>query len=614
MTKMRISKYLFASLLTLAVVVGASADDDSVVIDGVTYQVVPNGDEPYAWIYDARQAPITDFTIPETVEIDGVEYPVARIRGYAFNENPTLSSITFNNNMRAIEIGSFRDCPNLQTVTWPNLTGPNITEMGRVVFGGCKRLKSIWVPGNLTELPGAIFSSCDSLESVYISSNTLKKIGDEAFGGCPRLTTVILSAPNLETIGASAFAYCTALTSISIPANVTTISRRAFARCFELAEVTLPRRLTTMDELAFEYTKLTSLDIPDSCATIGREAFSLSDLEAITLPGELSSIGNSCFWSCVSSRNSPAGSESKIVNLQPRPLDVDSDAFDYQRLYPDLTNLYVPRTSVEAYRNSAGWGFFTHIIPCDSIYLSGCRYRMDVDGYRLALYKQNLDRNMTELTIPAAEMVPYSDGSYVPYAVTALCGETFRDLANLKSVTLNEVDSLGYGVFSGCSALTTIKTDRLRYIGQRAFEYCSNIKALDLPATLEKMESSAFVGNNNIERVTVRAAAPPVTYYSAFNIPVYENATLYVPAESIEQYRAANGWKEFANIEAIVDAIKGDINGDESIDGNDVSALLEMVLAGGVTVAQKAVADVRGDGAVDGNDVSALLEMVLAGE
>ena len=60
--------------------------------------------------------------------------------------------------------------------------------------------------------------------------------------------------------------------------------------------------------------------------------------------------------------------------------------------------------------------------------------------------------------------------------------------------------------------------------------------------------------------------------------------------------------------------LKGDINGDESVDGNDVSALLEMVLAGGVTDEQKAVADVNGDGSVDGNDVSALLEMVLAGE
>lgn len=59
---------------------------------------------------------------------------------------------------------------------------------------------------------------------------------------------------------------------------------------------------------------------------------------------------------------------------------------------------------------------------------------------------------------------------------------------------------------------------------------------------------------------------------------------------------------------------KGDLNGDGSIDGNDVSILLEMVLAGGVSDEQKAVADINGDNSVDGNDVSILLEMVLAGE
>lgn len=60
--------------------------------------------------------------------------------------------------------------------------------------------------------------------------------------------------------------------------------------------------------------------------------------------------------------------------------------------------------------------------------------------------------------------------------------------------------------------------------------------------------------------------------------------------------------------------IKGDINGDGSVDGNDVSILLEMVLAGGLTADQIAVADLNGDSDVDGGDVSILLEIVLSGE
>ena len=62
-----------------------------------------------------------------------------------------------------------------------------------------------------------------------------------------------------------------------------------------------------------------------------------------------------------------------------------------------------------------------------------------------------------------------------------------------------------------------------------------------------------------------------------------------------------------------LETLKGDINGDGSVDGNDVSILLEMVLAGGVSAEQTAVADINGDTSVDGNDVSILLEMVLAG-
>lgn len=60
--------------------------------------------------------------------------------------------------------------------------------------------------------------------------------------------------------------------------------------------------------------------------------------------------------------------------------------------------------------------------------------------------------------------------------------------------------------------------------------------------------------------------------------------------------------------------IKGDLNGDGSVDGSDVSILLEMVLAGGLTDAQIDVADLNDDGSVDGSDVSILLEIVLAGE
>ena len=97
-----------------------------------------------------------------------------------------------------------------------------------------------------------------------------------------------------------------------------------------------------------------------------------------------------------------------------------------------------------------------------------------------------------------------------------------------------------------------------------------------------------------------------------------ETCELHVLPEYLGDYKEADQWKEFAIVIGDYAAggfiTKGDINCDGSVDGNDVSILLEMVLAGGVTELQMFLADINSDGAVDGNDVSILLEIVLVGE
>lgn len=93
------------------------------------------------------------------------------------------------------------------------------------------------------------------------------------------------------------------------------------------------------------------------------------------------------------------------------------------------------------------------------------------------------------------------------------------------------------------------------------------------------------------------------------------STTINIEAENVKKIQLRYAGSEKIQVKFVTETQKkGDINGDGSIDGNDVSILLEMVLAGGVSDEQKAVADINGDNSVDGNDVSILLEMVLAGE
>ena len=71
---------------------------------------------------------------------------------------------------------------------------------------------------------------------------------------------------------------------------------------------------------------------------------------------------------------------------------------------------------------------------------------------------------------------------------------------------------------------------------------------------------SAFCPNSpSIKKITCEYTVPPETSGGAFGLyhgyDMYERATLYVPKEAIEAYKAAPEWKEFKNILPIKDGV-----------------------------------------------------------
>ena len=91
---------------------------------------------------------------------------------------------------------------------------------------------------------------------------------------------------------------------------------------------------------------------------------------------------------------------------------------------------------------------------------------------------------------------------------------------------------------------------------------------------------------------------------------LYDQVTLFVPYESIEEYRAAWEWGQFTHIVPFIGAGPGDINGDGNIAINDVTNLIDQLL-GGEEI--PAYCDVDGDGNVSIKDVTALIDQLLSG-
>ena len=154
---------------------------------------------------------------------------------------------------------------------------------------------------------------------------------------------------------------------------------------------------------------------------------------------------------------------------------------------------------------------------------------------------------------------------------------TFFQCKNLLNVTLPDgVNFIGWQSFLGCENLESINfPNGILVIDGRAFDGCSCLKKIDLPDQLENIEYGAFWGCSNIIEITipnnvqsinqmafyecsslgsvyVKPSMPPVfTYETSDEINHFnKNASsrkIYVPSESLENYKAADGWSEYAN-------------------------------------------------------------------
>lgn len=126
-----------------------------------------------------------------------------------------------------------------------------------------------------------------------------------------------------------------------------------------------------------------------------------------------------------------------------------------------------------------------------------------------------IERDITSLTIP--------DGT------TKIGGHAFEECSNLTDVIIgNGVTSIGTYVFAYCKKLTSITIpNRITNIGNSSFNNCSSLTSVTIKATTPPTLGSNVFGNTN-------------------------NCPIYVPAESVDAYKAATNWSAYADrIQAI---------------------------------------------------------------
>lgn len=138
----------------------------------------------------------------------------------------------------------------------------------------------------------------------------------------------------------------------------------------------------------------------------------------------------------------------------------------------------------------------------------------------------------------------------LPPSTTDIGVLAFVSCDALESITIpSSVTNIDESAFSQCESLSSVTlSEGLKTIGSMAFT-STNLSSIIVPSSVTSLGSFCF--DDNFDHVTVLATTPP----SLGGRGVFsENYTypIYVPASSVEAYKAAQNWSEYADrIQAI---------------------------------------------------------------
>ena len=370
-----------------------------------------------------------------------------------------------------------------------------VTAIGSYAFASLERVTSVTIPEGVTSIGSSAFENCGLMAYGGLGAVTLPEglttIGSSAFSGSYMDSLTL--PESLRTIGGAAFEK-SHLKTLTIPGGVTSIGNGAFSnshltsiqlpdgaqlgamlfyQCYELTDVTLPADLTVIGDSMFENcTKLTHVTIPSGVTRIEREAFTMCGaLEEIRLPEGVETIGVIAFSGCVAMTGA----------YLPRSLTtIESGAFSACR---SLTDVYYGGTAAEwaaisvADRNDPLLNAALHCTGSALVASGKCgdsaAWKLDADGV---------------LTITGAG--PMADyGAYGPWYIA--------HLTDIKKVVVQEgVTTIGDHAFANLSYVTSVTIpSSITSIGAHAFEKCRLGGAVTLPEGLTAIGDFAFSGS-----------------------------------------------------------------------------------------------------------------------
>ena len=315
----------------------------------------------------------------------------------------------------------------------------------------------------VTSIANGVFENCTKLEKITLPFVGKKAEGSQLGHIFGRDWPIVNNIPSsLKTV---------------IITGGSVVYFQAFYDCKKIETISLPDNVTSIGNQAFyNCFNLKSVNIGNAVATIGESAFRYCySLTSIEIPDSVTEIGDYAFGECNNLASVIFGKDSKLNVLN-------------QSLFKKCTNL----KSIEIPDS---------VTEIDSYVFEGCENLVSVTFgensqlNKIGTFSFGSCKNLKSIAIP--------DG------VTRINGSAFSSCNYLKSVTFgkdSKLTSIGSNAFNYCEKLTDIAIpDGVTSIGESAFQYCYSLVSVTFgeDSKLTSVGSNAFQSCTNLKSIAI---------------------------------------------------------------------------------------------------------------
>ncbi|WP_418173194.1 leucine-rich repeat protein [Alistipes putredinis] len=431
-------------------------------------------------------------------------------------------------------------------------------------------IESLKITGVLNDVDFLfIYRMMPKLKNLDIAEVNITALPTQAFYKSTNVEHLILPK-TLTTIGKEMF-YRSKLKSVVIPASVETIEAAAFMGCSSLATVTFEKgsQLKTIGGGYSSYypnyygafadcTALTSIEIPASVETIEAAAFMrCSKLATVTfekgsqlktIGGDYSSYYYGVFSDCTAL---------KSIEIPASVETIEAAAFKGCSSLATVTfeKGSQLKTIGGGYYSSSYSYYYGAFLDCTA--LTSIEIPASVETIEATAFKGC--SSLATVTFEKGSQLKTIGGGYYYHYYYGV----FSECTALKSIEIPaSVETIEATAFKGCSSLATVtfeKGSQLKTIGGGYYSYSSsyyygafcqlkNLMTVDMSACtqIETIGECAFYGDFELRLFKIGTEIPPTCENYAFS-GINPYSVLKVPSGCADAYKAATEWKRFAS-------------------------------------------------------------------